>query len=291
MSEVLEILNPSYVLRNALYGGVITGMVLPLIGILMYARRMIFLGVTLPQLSATGIAVAIFWHVTFHEQTPIHSDFLMALLGSTVLTTGTLVFLATLERRGRGLVEGRIGAVYVLAGAVTILLLASERIPEVGVIQLLRGQIIAISDADMVVLLIVYSLVGVMLWLFRKELLLVSVDRDLALSMGKKVWVWDLLLYALAGLTISLGVLMVGPLLTFAFVLLPPMIAFRLAPRFKVVPVMALFFGAFIAFSGFIVSYEFDWPTGPTDALIGCILLGLVTVSQWLGCRFKSSER
>ena len=112
MSEVLEILNPSYVLRNALYGGVITGMVLPLIGILMYARRMIFLGVTLPQLSATGIAVAIFWHVTFHEQTPIHSDFLIALLGSTVLTTGTLVLLATLERRGRGLVEGRIGAVF-----------------------------------------------------------------------------------------------------------------------------------------------------------------------------------
>jgi zinc transport system permease protein len=283
MSEILEILNPSYVLRNALYGGVITGMVLPLIGILMYARRMIFLGVTLPQLSATGIAVAIFWHVTFHEQTSIHSDFLMALLGSTVLTTGTLVFLATLERRGRGLVEGRIGAVYVLAGAITILLLASERIPEVGVIQLLRGQIIAISDADMGVLLIFYSLVGVMLWLFRKELLLVSVDRDLALSM--------LLLYALAGLTISLGVLMVGPLLTFAFVLLPPMIAFRLASRFQVVPVMAVLLGAFIAFSGFLVSYEFDWPTGPTDALIGCILLGLVTVSQWLGCRFKSIER
>jgi ABC-type Mn2+/Zn2+ transport system permease subunit len=284
MSELLEILNPSYVLRNALYGGVITGMVLPLIGILMYARRMIFLGVTLPQLSATGIAVAIFWHLTFHEQTPIHSDFLMALLGSTVLTTGTLVFLSALERRGRGLVEGRIGAVYILAGAVTILLLASERIPEVGVIQLLRGQIIAISDADMVVLLISFSLVGVMLWLFRKELLLVSVDRDLALSMGKKVWAWDLLLYALAGLTISLGVLMVGPLLTFAFVLLPPMM-------FQVVPVMAVLLGAFIAFSGFIVSYEFDWPTGPTDALIACILLGLVTVSQWLGCRFRSMER
>jgi len=99
------------------------------------------------------------------------------------------------------------------------------------------------------------------------------------------------LLYALAGLTISLGVLMVGPLLTFAFVLLPPMIAFRLAPRFQVVPVIAVLFGALIAFSGFIVSYEFDWPTGPTDALIACILLGLVTVCQWLGCRFRRIER
>ena len=290
MNEWLEILSPSYVLRNALYGGVITGMVLPLIGILMYARRMVFLGVTLPQLSATGIAIAIFWHVTFHEQTPHHSDFLMALLGSTVLTTFVLVLLAGLERRGGGLIEGRIGAVYVLAGAGTILLLASERIPEVGVIQLLRGQIIAISDTDMVILLIFYSLVGAMLWFFRKELMLVSVDRDLALSMGKKVWVWDLLLYVLAGLTISLGVLMVGPLLTFGFLLVPTMIAFRLATRFHVVPLMASILGAFIAFSGFIVSYQLDWPTGPTDAILGCILLGLVVFIQWVGRVMRGNE-
>ena len=39
MYELLEILHPSYVLRNALYGGVLTGLVLPLIGILMYARK------------------------------------------------------------------------------------------------------------------------------------------------------------------------------------------------------------------------------------------------------------
>ncbi|MDX1411590.1 MAG: iron chelate uptake ABC transporter family permease subunit [Nitrospirales bacterium] len=282
MYELLEILHPSYVLRNALYGGVLTGLVLPLIGVLMYARRMVFLGIALPQVSATGIVAAIFYHIVFHRGAGPHSDFLVALIGSTVITTGILVVLAALERHGGGLVEGRIGATYVLAGAITILFLASERIPEVGVIKLLRGQIIAISDFDMVLLLVFYSVVVFALWYFRRDLLLISVDRDIALSMGKQVWVWDLILYGLVGMTVSLGVLTVGPLLTFAFLLLPPMVAFRLSKRFRIVPSMAASFGGLIAFLGFVFSYFLDWPTGATNALLSCLLLGVVTSYQWV---------
>ncbi len=282
MSELLEILHPSYVLRNALYGGILTGLVLPLIGVLMYARRMVFLGVALPQVSATGVAAAIFWHLAFHEGKGPHSDFLIALIGSTVLTTGVLLLLAALERQGRGLVEGRIGAVYVFAGAVTILLLASEHIPEVGVVQLLRGQIIAISDTDILLLLGFYSAVAAILWYCRRDLLLVCVDRDVALSMGKKVWAWDLILYALVGMTVSLGVLTAGPLLTFAFLLLPTMVGLRLARRFHAVPVVAALAGGLIALSGFLLSYSLDWPTGATDALLGCLVLGAVTLTQWM---------
>ena len=281
MNELLEILHPSYVLRNALYGGVLTGVVLPLVGVLMYARRMVFLGVALPQVSAMGVVAAIFWHLAFHGGKGPHSDFLIALVGSTVITTGALLLLAALERHGHGLVEGRIGAVYVFAGAVTILFLASERIPEVGVIKLLRGQIIAISDFDMLMLLCFYTVVTAAIWTFRRELLLVSVDRDIALSMGKRVWAWDLVLYGLVGMTISLGVLTVGPLLTFAFLLLPPMIALRLVRRFHAVPVVAGLVGGAIAFLGFVMSYSLDWPTGATDALLGCLLLGAVTLAQW----------
>ena len=207
----------------------------------MYCRRMVFLGVTLPQLSTGGIAAAVFWHLSFHQQQPSHSDFLLALLGSTIVTTGTLLLLAAMERRGHDVVEGRIGTVYVLAGAVTILLLASERVPEVGIVTLLRGQIIAISDMDMVILLVSYAVIVSLLALYRRELFLVSVDRDMALSLGKKLWVWDMLLYALVGLTISLGVLMVGPLLTFAFLLIPTMIAIRVAKRFFLVPLLGGF--------------------------------------------------
>ncbi len=246
----------------------------------MYVRRMVFLGVTLPTLSAAGIAMAIFWHATFHPKIP-HSDFGLALLGSTILTTGTLLLLAMLERHGHGMVEGRIGVLYVLAGALTVLLLASDRIPEVGALSVLNGQILAISDADLGLLTVCFSVMMTLLWCFRKELLLVSVDRDLAISLGKLVWVWDCVLYGIVGVTISLGVLVVGPLVTFGFLLLPPMIAMQVKIGIWVAPIVAATIGILMAFSGFLVSYQLDWPTGPTDVVVGGVLFGIVSVGQW----------
>ncbi|GJL55139.1 MAG: ABC transporter [Nitrospirales bacterium] len=255
-------------------------MVLPVVGELMYVRRMGFLGVTLPTLSAAGIAMAIFLHATFHSQIP-HNDFGLGLVGSTILTTGTLLLIAMLERQGHGMVEGRIGILYVLAGALTILLLASDRIPEVGALSVLNGQIIAISDADLGLLAVCFSVMMALLWCFRKELLLVSVDRDLAISLGKLVWVWDCLLYGIVGVTISLGVLVVGPLVTFGFLLLPPMIAMHVQTGIWIVPIVAAFIGLLMEFSGFLVLYQLDWPTGPTDVVVGGVLFRIVSVGQW----------
>ncbi|GJL65497.1 MAG: ABC transporter [Nitrospirales bacterium] len=289
MSDVLQIFDPSYVLRNALYGGILCGIALPIVGGLMYVRRMVFLGVTLPTISAAGIAMAIFWHATFHPDTQ-HSDFGLALLGSTILTTGTLSLLAVLERNGRGVVEGRIGVLYVLAGALTILLLASDRIPEAGALNALKGQIIAISDADLQLLVVCFTAMAVLLWSFRKELLLVSVDRDLAISLGKQVWVWDMLLYGIVGVTISLGVLVVGPLVTFGFLLLPPMIAMHVNLGIWLAPVVAAAIGMMMAFGGFLVSYQLDWPTGPTNVVIGCVLLGFMSVGQWCLKKYRTPK-
>ncbi len=46
---------------------------------------------------------------------------------------------ALLERQGYQLVEARIEAIYVAVGVLTILLLASERVPEIGIVTLFRG--------------------------------------------------------------------------------------------------------------------------------------------------------
>ena len=56
MNTLLEILNPNFLLREALFGSVLVGAVCPLVGVYFVLRRMIFLGVALPQLSASGIA-------------------------------------------------------------------------------------------------------------------------------------------------------------------------------------------------------------------------------------------
>ena len=281
MDTLLEILNPHFLLRNALYGGLIIGIVAPLVGVYLLARRMVFLGVALPQISTAGVAAAFVWHTYFHGyQSRDVSDFMLALVGSTILTFAVILGLALLERRGRGLGEGRIGMLYAIAGAVTILLLASDRVTEIGVLGLLKGEIIAIPDIELLILFLGYGAILILLTVFHKELVLVTVDREMAISLGKRVLVWDLVLFGIIGVAISLGVLVVGPLVMFGFLIVPPMIAGRSAIGMRNVSIVAALVGAGIALAGFAAAYRLDLPTGPTDVALAGVVLAVVMAWQ-----------
>src|SRR5438309_11071641 len=128
MNALFEILSPDFLLRQALIGSVLVGLVCPLVGVYFVLRRMIFLGVALPQLSAAGIAFAMLMHRTLigphlHGRT---SDAMLAQLGALAFTLGGILALAALERRGREIVEARIGMVYAIAGRLTLLLIAAD---------------------------------------------------------------------------------------------------------------------------------------------------------------------
>jgi ABC-type Mn2+/Zn2+ transport system permease subunit len=283
MDTLLEILNPSFLLRNALYGGLVIGLVAPLVGVFLLARRLVFIGITLPQVSTAGVAAAFVWHTYYHGHLNRDvNDFMLALVGSTILTFAVILGLAFLERRGRGLGEGRIGMLYAIAGAVTILLLASDRVTEIGVLSLLKGEIIAIPDTELRILVLGYGAILALVTIFHKELVLVAVDREMAISLGKRVLVWDMLLFGIVGVTISLGVLVVGPLVMFGFLIVPPMIAGRLAVGMRGVSTVAATVGAGIALVGFAAAYRLDWPTGPTDVALAGAVLAVVTAGQSL---------
>jgi ABC-type Mn2+/Zn2+ transport system permease subunit len=280
MSLLLEILSPNFLLRNALYGGLIIGFVAPLVGVYLVGRRMVFLGVALPQVSTAGVAGAFFWHALFHQHEHHGEDFWIALTGATVFTLAAIAGLAVWESRSRARTEERTGVLYAFAAALSLLLVASDRIAEIGILGLLKGEIIAIPTGELLVLAAGYAAIVVALWLFKKDLLLVSVDRDLALSFGKKVLAWDLLLYLIIGTTISLGVLLVGPLVMFGFLIVPPLIAGRLVTGIRHLPLVASLVGGLTAFAGFAVSYRLDWPLGPTDVALVCVILALVVSVQ-----------
>ena len=283
MDTLLEIINPNFLLRNSLQGGLIIGLVAPLVGVFLLARRMVFIGIALPQVSTAGVAAAFVWHTFFHgHPTRDVNDFLIALIGSSILTFAVILGLALLERRGRGLGEGRIGMLYAMAGAVIILLLASDRVTEIGILSLLKGEIIAIPDVELLILFLGYGAILILLTVFHKELVLVAVDREMAVSLGKRVVVWDLLLFGIIGVTISLGVLVVGPLVMFGFLIVPPMIGGRLVVGMRSVSIIAALVGAGIALVGFALAYRLDWPTGPTDVALAGVVLAVVTVGQAL---------
>jgi ABC-type Mn2+/Zn2+ transport system permease subunit len=271
METLREILDPEFLLRNSLYIGLLVGLACPLVGVYLILRRLIFLGVALPQISSCGIAAAFAlhaWHLIPHLEES--SERSLAFFGSTIFTLVTILALSWMERRGRGLVEGRIGTAYVLAGAWSILLLVKNPFGEHGRLDRLKGEIIAVSNADLWMTAVTFCVVVAALLVFQKEFLLVSFDREMAVSLKKNVLGWDALLFVLIGLTVSMSVLSVGPLVTFGFLLIPPLIAHLLASTMRQFALLSASIGLTAAFVGFYVAYRWDLPVGPTDvALLG----------------------
>jgi len=271
MEMLREILAPDFLLRNSVYISLLIGLACPLVGVHLVLRRLVFMGVALPQVSSCGIAAAFAlhaWHIIPHVEES--SEGLLAFTGSATFTLATILLFAVMERRGRGSVEGRVGAAYVLAGAWSILLLVKNPFGEHGLLDRLKGEIIAVSSADLLLTAGTFGVVVAALFLFHKEFMLVSFDRDMAVSLKKNVMGWDALLFAVIGLTISVSVLSVGPLVTFGFLLLPALIAHQLASSMRQFAVLAAVIGVVSAFLGFCIAYRWDLPVGPTDvALLG----------------------
>jgi ABC-type Mn2+/Zn2+ transport system permease subunit len=272
MTLFLEMLKPDFLLHHALWGSVVVGFVCPLVGVYFVLRRLVFWGVALPQVSASGIAFAFmlqglgFNFLAGGEAQERH----MAIVGALVFTVGTILVLVALERRGAGLSEGRIGALYALAWASSILFVAWNAAGETEMLGLLKGEIVSISESDFHAMLNVFGVLAAGMILFQREFTFISYDRDMAVTLGRNVLAWDLLLYLIIGVAISLGVMTVGPLVIFGFLVIPPLAALPWARGMASFSILASVLGGLSAFAGFYISYTHDLPLGPVVICIAC---------------------
>jgi ABC-type Mn2+/Zn2+ transport system permease subunit len=281
---MLEALNDIMTLfAKSFFGSLAVGAVCPLLGVYFILRRMVFLGIAVPQFSAAGVAFGFLvlpaWNCLWADDGCAGHDegsFCFHLFFAMLFTFGALLVLVWLGRRGGGSTEGRIAAAYALAAAATILFLSGSALGVSHVNVLLKGEILAISDEGFTAILLFFGLALGLFVLFRRDFLLIAYDREAAVSLGKNPFAWDLFLYLLVGAAISVGVLTVGPLVIFGLMVIPPLAARHVAFNMASFYLLSSFFGLITAFGGFVASYMLDWPLGPTDVAAAFVLLLLV---------------
>lgn len=250
------------------------GLVCPQVGLFFVLRRMVLLGIALPQISNAGIAFAFLLHTLgLHFFYHTESDKAMALTGSIIFTFIAIFVLAILERKQKEFTEYRIGFAYALAGAASILFVSWNPYGKAEVLSMLKGEIISIPDIYVWSMLIIYGTIFIILIGFHRNFIIVSYDYDMAITIGKRVVLWDILLYLIIGIVISFGVMTVGPLVIFGFLLIPTIAARMVTRGIFLFCIVSSVIGVVAAFVGFYISYRFDLPTGPTDVALLCLML------------------
>lgn len=242
-------------------------------GLHVVGRGIIFVDLALAQIAALGIATAILLGAD-----PDHGTLPYVLaIGFTL--AGSALFSLTRFRHPRVPHEAIIGIIYIVAAAAATLVLSRTAAGDEEIKNLLVGNILLVSRAEVLRTLLLYGAVGAVHFALRRKFHLVSFDTDEAERQGMSVRLWDFLFYATFGLVVTSFVRIAGVYLVFSYLIVPAvcgaLLSSRTAVRLAIGWVVALTAGV----AGLVLSTEWqsmDLPTGPT---IVCLFGGLLMIS------------
>jgi len=248
--------------REAFVGGAIAAGLLAFLGLHVVLRRIVFVGIALSQWAAVGIAFSFLAQsIALFDESHVlgvcRNHWVMAAVGEGL---GLLLLLRGDERVVSR--EVRIGIGWAVAGALSVLFVAQSPVGMEELKNLLTGEALFIDRSGLLLLGATAALVLVPGSLFLARFLLVAFDRDLAVSLGVRVAVWDALFYLLLGLTLAVTIHLVGVLFAVAFLVIPPAAALSLARRQWTLVLVSAGIGVGSWIAGFVLSHRLDLPVG-----------------------------
>lgn len=248
------------------------------IGYHVIERGVIFVDLALAQIAAFGATVAFLIGFSLHSNQSYFCSLLFTLLGAILLA---------FTRQKKQIVpqEALIGMVYVVAAASAIIILSFA--PEGGeeLKTLLVGHLLFVDSFEIAKIAVLYSLVGIIHYIFRKQFFLISGNPKQAETSGLNIRFWDFLFYATFGVIVTSSVEMAGVLLVFSFLMAPSLCAMYLAKNLRARLGIAWGFGLLASCLGMFASYFLDLPTGAAVVCVFGLLLLLVLLYKVLLAR------
>ena len=227
------------------------------LGLHVVERGVIFVDLSLAQVAALGTTVGFLWGVDLHG-----SGAYWWSLGFTFLGAG--VFAATRMRRSHIPQEAIIGIVYAVSAAMAVAAMSQAPEGSEHIKDMLVGNILVVSWADIWQTAILYGAVGLFHWIFRRQFLLITTNPEQAHKQGLAVRWWDLLFYVSFGFVVTSSVAMAGVLLVFSYLIVPSVFAMLFATRTGSRLVIGWGMGTFVSAAGVMLSFMLDLPTGAT---------------------------
>ena len=191
---------------------------------------------------------------------------------------GAAIFSLTRMRKDIVPQEAIIGIVYAVSAAAAILFMdrAAEGAEQIK--SMLVGSILFVTWMDVIRLVILYSIVGLFHFIFRKKFILISQNPESAFQQGINIRMWDFLFYISFGLVVMNSVRIAGVLLVFSYLIVPAVCAVLMTHSLNTRLIISWGLGFIASFLGIYFSVIFDFPTG---ASIVCTF-GLILIITWI---------
>ncbi|MBD2076371.1 metal ABC transporter permease [Phormidium sp. FACHB-592] len=187
-------------------------------------------------------------------------------VGAFVFGVGSVITIGFIKVKTRVKEDTVIGLVFTGFFALGLVLVSKVR-SSIDLTHILFGNVLGISDADIVQTVIISVITLATLALLRKDLILFCFDPTHARSIGLNTTFLYYVLLSLLSLTAVAGLQTVGIILVVAMLVTPGATAYLLSDRFDYMVLIAMASGVFSSVIGTYISYYIDGATG------GCIVV------------------
>jgi zinc/manganese transport system permease protein len=225
-------------------------------GLHVLARGVVFVDLSLAQVAALGLTVAILAGHSVQSEAGYWYAFAFA-IGGAALFALVRPYEKALQQ------EAVIGIVYAVSASLAVL--ALDRAPQGAehIKQLLIGSILSVTPQEVGELALLYGAIGAVHLFFRQPLVEVSFDPLLAAARHRRIFLWDVVFYGSFALVVTSSVRIAGVLLVFSYLIVPAALAGLFTPGLRQRLILAWALGATLTAAGLYASWTWDLPTGP----------------------------
>jgi manganese/iron transport system permease protein len=251
-----------------------------LLSVFVVLMKMPLIGVSMSHAAFAGAVLGLLLNFN-----PFISGFILCLLVAAVLGPLSDRTDITLENVPGILFSFLMGLAFLGMGILTR--------TKAGALNLMWGSLLSLSGSDIAVLTLITSVLVLFVFLFFKEIRSVMFNRRLAAASGAPERMIYYGLLFLTGAVVSSNLATVGGLLIFALLVQPGATALQLTYNLKHFFLISAASGIGACFSGLVVSYIFDLPSGASVVLVATVIFAAAYIfsPKRRAVKIKKEER
>jgi zinc transport system permease protein len=251
-------------MRNALMAGVLVSLASGIIGTLVVLKRMVFISGGVAHTAYGGVGLAFYLGVN-----PI--------LGAVAFSLGASFLMGYVQRKTRQRQDTLIGVMWAIGMAIGIVFADMTPGYKADLMSYLFGSILAVTNFDLLLMLVVDLLVVVFVILFYKELQATAFDETFARVRNLPVDTLYVILIAMIGLAVVMLMRVVGLIMIIALLTVPAAIGAMYLKNMKHIMWLASGLSLIFTIGGLLISYTYNLSSGATIILVsgGAYLLAL----------------
>lgn len=255
---MISILALDFMVR-ALVAGAMTGVMAPAVGSYIVQRRLSLLGDGLGHVAIAGVGLAL-----MTGQAPVPVAVVVCVAGALIIEL--------LRQSGRA--SGDVGlAILFYGGLASGVLMAGLAGRGAGMLsQFLFGSLTSVDDADLIVVAVMAVLVLVTAIGLSPQLFAVCADEDYAHTQGLPTRILNLVIVAMAAVTVAVSMRTVGLMLVSALMVIPVATSNNLVQGFRRSLGTSMLIGLICAVAGVVISYYLDSASGATIVVLAIVI-------------------